>query len=331
MPKFRPYESPALFLAKHFSFFRDIYSLYDEYILRQPALWDISASPSPDKPLSEFKKTSYFLGGFNPILSSGKDIADTFKPYKSFYHVIRDAIQPLNGLGNIVKGVFDIVASPLILLYNTARYAKLAIQKNRAEYFTMPMTVHGIKAAGHFTGGLTSIVRGIGQIATTPLMWLRIPFRGMITAVTGRPTLSDEVQEGVNNLAELAKKQDKTITDAKTLDKGIVSLIRKSRKAEVRNQNFGNAQKVSDDDIEHLIPFANTRSKEIFSGDQPASPPYSYTYDEDAKNKYFITNESEHINHYLKVLGFFGCQERPEIKQPNLIKDTERTLLINKI
>ncbi|WP_147281903.1 hypothetical protein [Legionella feeleii] len=175
---------------------------------------------------------SYFFGGLNPLLAIGKDFIDTFKPYKSNYYVQKDLIQPIRGLGNIIKGLFNIVASPLIFVANTVRYAMIALEQRHFGLFAENMTLGSVKAAGGLLDGISSILRGSTQLVSTPLTWcLRMPLRGLITAIRGNPTVQQNLETRVNNLETLINKDEKTIDDTIAIDKEIQSIRVKVVKA----------------------------------------------------------------------------------------------------
>lgn len=57
-------------------------------------------------------------------------MVDTFKPYKSGFYVWRDILQPLRGLGNIIKGAAYLIAAPLLFLYDIVRASYYGITTN---------------------------------------------------------------------------------------------------------------------------------------------------------------------------------------------------------
>ncbi|MCX7116185.1 MAG: hypothetical protein NTW08_09825 [Gammaproteobacteria bacterium] len=110
-----------------------------------------------------------------------KDIKDTFKPYKTNSQLWRDLFkQPFYGLGNTIRGVVGLVLSPFIFL---AAIISIPFVKDKTHLF---------KFAGlTFAASAFAIFRGITQIAATPLTWLRIPLRALITYFKGRPNIED--------------------------------------------------------------------------------------------------------------------------------------------
>jgi len=147
------------------------------------------------------------LGGFNPLINMGKDIADTFKPYKSNFHVVRDLTQPIRGIGNIIKGAFEVAASPLLFLGNTVRYAAIS---EDSKVFGYNMKINAARTLGGLLSGVTNTIRGISQVITTPLNWLvKMPLRGLITAIKGKPKIEDSQKRkflAVDNIEQMVTK-----------------------------------------------------------------------------------------------------------------------------
>lgn len=241
MAKFIPYESPLAFLARKFYFIDQLRSLYFKYNKFDGELITVAQDPRS-------KLSPYFLGGLNPLLAMGKDFVDTFKPYKSGYYVQRDFLQPLRGLGNIVRGVFNIVATPLMFLVNTVRYAAMAIQQKSFALFTENMALGSIKAGGGLLDGVSSIIRGATQLISTPLTWLlRMPLRGAITVIKGKPTVSQNLEKRIDKLEALINKDDKTVEDTISIDKEMQSIRVKIVKAQARGQEIGaNPEKIAE-------------------------------------------------------------------------------------
>jgi hypothetical protein len=129
------------------------------------------------------------LGGLQPLADILKDVVDTFKPYKSSYHVKRDLLQPIRALGNIVKGIILITAAPLFFIGDMVRYMFIS---GSLRNFGINMIINSSRTASWLLEGVFSILRGAGQLATTPLTWaLRMPLRGIISAIKGMPKIED--------------------------------------------------------------------------------------------------------------------------------------------
>lgn len=234
MTKFIPYESPLAFLARKIYFIDQLRSLYFKYNKFDGELITVAQDPR------SIKLSPYFLGGLNPLLAMGKDFVDTFKPYKSNYYVQKDILQPLRGLGNIVRGIFNIIATPLIFLVNTIRYAANAIQLNSFPLFTKNMAIGTVKAGGGLLDGVSSIIRGVTQVISTPLTWLvRMPLRSVITAINGKPTVSQNLENRIDKLEAIINENDKTVEDTISIDKEMQSIRAKVGKAQARGQEIG--------------------------------------------------------------------------------------------
>lgn len=152
-------------------------------------------------------KVDLLKGAFQPLFDMGKDLKDTIKPYASWWYVKRDALQPLYGLGNLLKGAFYLIAIIPLFLFNLFRYA--ANVKSFDEWVGLAFIFNGIRAVSWFIDGLLSIVRGVTQIITTPLTWfIKMPMRGIITAFTDPKDLLIENKPSIQALVTEAKKED---------------------------------------------------------------------------------------------------------------------------
>lgn len=143
--------------------------------------------------------TDQFIGAFQPIASMANDIQYTFMPYKSSREFLMDIAQPIRGLGNVLRGLAILVATPLFFLGNTVRYA--FISGSLRNFFTN-MKLNLGRSTSWFIDGLSSIVRGSIQVVATPLTWaIRVPLRGIITAIKGTPDINEN--EEVQHLVDL--------------------------------------------------------------------------------------------------------------------------------
>lgn len=141
------------------------------------------------------------LGGLQPLADMYKDLIDTFKPYKTSYHFKRDLLQPISGIGNLFKGVATVVGAFCLFLGNTIRYAFVS---GSLANFLDNMGVNCKRTGAWLLDGITNIIRGITQIAATPLTWiLKIPCRGLITAIKGQPLI--EQNQGIQRLVTKGK------------------------------------------------------------------------------------------------------------------------------
>lgn len=141
-----------------------------------------------------YKKINYILDQFAGI---GKDFIDTFKPYKAGYHFRRDLLQLLSGVSNVILGINDLIRAIFFTVTGFFPYMNQSIR------YAQRLSDIGIDLKGlpyqygsnitFLLSGLSEIFRGLTQIATTPLTWLiKIPLRGIITAIKGQPRVEDQ-------------------------------------------------------------------------------------------------------------------------------------------
>lgn len=159
------------------------------------------------KPIIGLK--AQFLGPFQTFLDVKKDLTNTFKPYKSSYYLKKDAMQPLYGVTNLLKGLVYIVAAPLTLLFNLFirepyRTIKSFISLSSAlTHYFHNTKINVLRTMSWLLDGSLNVIRGVTQIATTPLTWLiKIPMRELITTIKGAPTI--EENNAVKNLVSKA-------------------------------------------------------------------------------------------------------------------------------
>jgi uncharacterized membrane protein len=295
-------------LARKFYIIDQLRTLYFKYNKFDGELIAVARDPRS-------KRSPYFLGGLNPLLSMGKDFVDTFKPYKSAYYVQKDLLQPLRGLGNIVRGVFNIIATPLIFLVNTVRYAAIAIQQRSFSLFTENMALGSIKAGGGLLDGVSSIIRGATQLISTPLTWLiRMPLRGAITAIKGKPTVSQNLEKRIDKLEVLIKKDGKTVEDTISIDKEMQSIRVKVVKANARGQEIGADPEKIAQRLDLCQKFTEKRLSTLgFLGAQLGvitSESYMYRPDD---SEYARTNA-------LSFLGLFKAKGTDVVEEPILDK-----------
>ena len=136
--------------------------------------------------LDNWDRGTQLLGAFQPIVDIERDIANTFRAYKSFRHVLWDLAQPFRGFFNGVAGLAQIVYTPFYLL------GQLTIG-NIIDAVTSPKgdrlsSVWGnttrtlAKSTSWITNGAMKIIRGVTQVIFTPLSWVKMIARGLSTA-----------------------------------------------------------------------------------------------------------------------------------------------------
>jgi hypothetical protein len=94
---------------------------------------------------------------------------------------------------------------------------------------------------GGILDGISSIIRGATQIISTPLTWcLRMPLRGLITAVKGYPTVLQQIESRIEALKFLVNaNKDFSIDPHENhylIDSELTSIDRKLTKAIKREQ-----------------------------------------------------------------------------------------------
>lgn len=214
------------------------------------------------EPITGFK--AYLVGPFQTFLDMWKDAADTIKPYKGGYQIIRDALQPVYGLGNVIKGVLYTVAAPLTFLVNfflvepyriiySLTHTNASFKTVMAQ-FLENMKINLIRTPSWMLDGVLNIVRGITQIATTPFSWAKMVIRAGITAHYGWPKIEENpgIQQLVKQGYEVLENNENfsgcsmdRITNAlhskftKTLSKGQVTDIATEDEQEKYGDRWG--------------------------------------------------------------------------------------------
>lgn len=161
------------------------------------------------------------LGALQPLVAMIQDTQYTFKPYKSKRDALNDALQPLRGLRNIVRGSINFVAVPILWPVNLLRYAIMARSFNE---FGIRVLHYSLLCVSWLIDGTTSIVRGITQLLTTPLTWfIKLPLRAAITFFTGTPDIcqNEEIQRLVQlgvTVVQPQEKEEEDVTTAETMD-----------------------------------------------------------------------------------------------------------------
>lgn len=151
----------------------------------------------------KFSPPKYFLAmliaPFQHFLNMAKDAIDTFKPYKSTVQMRRDFLQPIYGVGNILKGILNLILTPLILVINilreTVKFLKSLKNAHISKSFLVyikNISLNFVRTLSWTLDGCFSLLRGMTQIVSTPLTWLiKIPLRSIITALKGTPKIED--------------------------------------------------------------------------------------------------------------------------------------------
>lgn len=184
------------------------------------------------------------LGGLQPIADMIKDFVDTFKPYKFSDHAKKDLLQPISGLGNIVKGIINLLGAPVLFVGNTIRYIFISDSFSGFLYlYNIVLNIH--RTASWMLDGVSSLVRGVTQIAATPLAWfIKMPLRGLVTAIKGIPSI--EQNSGIQKLVAEGKT---AVQEGKVYHVNAIrhELHRKYKKATERGQKTNIPKKLEED------------------------------------------------------------------------------------
>jgi hypothetical protein len=218
-------------------------SLWDYFSGRQkPTTHHLASIQSPTN-------YSFLMGGMQPLADIWKEVADTFKPYKSRFHFkreIKDSILGIfYGVGNIVKGIATLVGTIFALIFFLGR---ALLEKERRQGFTQEMLKALIRCTAWFCDGLFGTIKGVAQLLS-PLKLIRIPLRSLITAYVGSPAYHENTsvekaaEQGLAALESLstdeAEKYDNTNNNQmKIIYKCAMEINRKHEKAKTRDRNI---------------------------------------------------------------------------------------------
>jgi hypothetical protein len=130
-----------------------------------------------------------------------KDFKDTFQPYKGKYWSQRDIEQPVYGVNNIFFGLARIIATPLFFLWECFKIMSSASIAGSSFldiviFFPFAYAFYSVfsvvRSALRLLEGIAATVRGITQLATTPLTWLiKRPLRFNLTRSNGAPKIEE--------------------------------------------------------------------------------------------------------------------------------------------
>lgn len=162
---------------------------FDFQLLKIPhALYEIfierTYSPSIGSVKYDFIKPQ-LKGSFQPFADMANDFLNTFTPYQSASEFGVDCLQPILGLGNILKGGFYLLAV-LLLFIPTLIIAPILISlfSNKiAENMKQLFGIGGIVLLSWFLDGIGSLIRGSTELIATPLLIIKMPLRGIIALI----------------------------------------------------------------------------------------------------------------------------------------------------
>lgn len=163
--------------------------------------------------LDEWTSDSQILGGFQPLVEVERDIANTFRPYKSWGKVGKDLAQPFRGLGNLVSALLHIIYSPFFLLFQLTigniLSARNAYSGEKLKEIRSNTTRALVMSSSWALAGISRLIRGATQIVATPLSWIKMIARGFSTLENrGFQSMVDD-----RNIRRLVKQADELATD----------------------------------------------------------------------------------------------------------------------
>lgn len=181
--------------------------------------------PSLRKHIDKFDMGTQLLGAFQPVVDAVYDAADTFRPYKSWEKVGWDLLQPIRGIANVLEAVGQLLYIPLFMV-GKLTIMNISVAIAAQEGYKLRAVVGNTLSA--FIGPIswlmnsaTKLLRGLTQIATTPLSWLKIIARGFSTLENrGVQRLVDDrsvvrlVKQGEELQSDLQKSSQQESTDA---------------------------------------------------------------------------------------------------------------------
>jgi|GEM_PF-5325957 len=164
-----------------------------------------------------------------------KDVADTFKPYKTQRQLARDLVlQPFKGFFDTLVGigsalVFIVIVVPSLLVATGAGLISLLLDKRKTPAIkARSAALFSLMVPGMaFVAAFLHSIRGIAAMITWPLtLTLRLPLRAIITAVKGVPKIEDS--KGLRAMIAMYE-NDETSTNTKEILSRL--LIKKYSKA----------------------------------------------------------------------------------------------------
>ena len=210
-------------------------------------------------------------GAVQPVVDILKDMENMAKPYRSGWFIKRDAKQPIVGIKNLLQGIFELLASPLLFLFYAVYYV---FQTKNLKAYNEKVSIFSIMAFSWFIHGGLSILRGITQIATTPLTWLiKIPLRGLITLIQRLQGKSFAVEDNpsiqrlVVKIDKLIKENEQPIEDGCSSYKNVVDLItsihRKYTLGIMKKEQFSNINQVEYNRLLHILLSNKDNNEEV--------------------------------------------------------------------
>jgi hypothetical protein len=175
------YVTLASFLAEfNFTVLKLPAALYEFFIERV-------YSPSVGSIKYDFIKPQ-LIGSFQPFADMVNDVVNTFTSYKTAGEFGTDCLQPIFGIGNILKSVFYLAAVALLFV-PTLIIAPIFIGlsfKNVSKNMKQLFGLGGTILLSWFLDGIGSAIRGSTQLGATTLLILKAPLRGILALIDYR-------------------------------------------------------------------------------------------------------------------------------------------------
>ncbi|MDP3267530.1 MAG: hypothetical protein Q8M40_00640 [Legionella sp.] len=144
-------------------------------------------------------------GGMQHWVSVANDMRYTIKPYNDKNDLWRDILQPARGFKNIFRGAAILVLSPLMFLFFLIAFPLRSLFTWFFGDLSLYLRANVMSMLTWSADGLFCLIRGVIQLATTPLNWfLRMPLRGILTGIYGPPDIleHDEMGPLINQVEE---------------------------------------------------------------------------------------------------------------------------------
>jgi hypothetical protein len=179
-----------------------------------------------------------FLGTLRPFAKMAKDFVDTFRPYYSTGKIKRDLLQPIRGVANILRGIASIVGGAIALVL---WWICLPIAVCLPTVY-LPQIIYPLS---WLMEGVGEIVRGATQLIATPLIFIKLPLRGLLTYlqkekkfVEDKPEIQRLAEEAKSILPQLNQGVDlPMLPDAYSEEQKFLEVIRSSEYKNAREKN----------------------------------------------------------------------------------------------
>ncbi|MBA2648505.1 MAG: hypothetical protein H0U75_02710 [Legionella sp.] len=139
------------------------------------------------------KSVPYFFYSYSEALLHLADLTknalDTFTPYKTKAHRRRDLMQLFHGLQNTVLAAFILFIIPFVWLVVLIKSMSLLFK--RIEHFLPQLKHHLYGFGSDLLGAIILLLRGIVEIATSPLCLCRMIWRSLLSKNNDWETFQD--------------------------------------------------------------------------------------------------------------------------------------------